>query len=80
MMLVKIRQVGNSNVITLPRELEEAGYTAGTSVVIERTSTGELLLVPESRLREHIHAIGRKVIEENRETLDALAAYDRGGS
>ncbi len=77
-MAVKIRRVGNSNVVTLPRELEEAGYTVGTSVAVEHLPTGELLLIPESRLREHIRAIGRRNIEKHREALDMLEAYDRG--
>lgn len=78
MHIVKIRRVGNSNVVTLPHALETAGYTAGTSVVVEQTATGEVLLVPETRLRERMRAIGRRVIAENREALDLLDAYDRG--
>ena len=78
MQVVKIRRVGNSNVVTLPHQLEAAGYTPGTSVVVEQTPTGELLLMPEARLRERIQAIGQRVIEEHREALDLLAAYDRG--
>lgn len=78
MQVVKIRRVGNSNVVTLPHELEAAGYTAGTSVVVEQTSTGEVLLVPEARVRESIREIGRRVIREDREALELLAAYDRG--
>lgn len=78
MRVVKIRRVGNSNVVTLPHELEAAGYTAGTSVAVERTATGEVLLVPERRVREGIRELGRRVIEEDREALELLAAYDRG--
>lgn len=78
-MILKIRHVGNSNVVTLPRELELSGYTAGTSVAVEQLPTGELLLVPASRLREHIREIGRKAIEENREALRMLEEYDSQG-
>lgn len=78
MQVVKIRRVGNSNVVTLPHELEASGYTVGTSVVVEQTSTGELLLVPEGRLRRPIEEIGRRVIAEHREALDLMEAYDRG--
>jgi antitoxin component of MazEF toxin-antitoxin module len=79
-MVVKIRRVGNSNVVTLPREFERGGYAAGDSVVIEQLPTGELLLVPASRLREHIREIGRRNIEKHREALDMLEAHDRGSS
>ena len=77
MHVVKIRRVGNSNVVTLPHQLEAAGYAPGTSVVVEQTSTGELLLVPESRVRDHVRTLGRRVIEEDREALDILASHDR---
>jgi antitoxin component of MazEF toxin-antitoxin module len=78
MQVVKIRRVGNSNVVTLPHELEAAGYAAGTSVVVEQTVTGEVLLVPENRVRDRIRELGRRVIQEDREALELLAAYDRG--
>ena len=60
------------------RELEEAGFGPGSSVIVERTATGEVLLIPESRVRARIRAIGRKAIEENREALRMLEEYDRG--
>lgn len=78
MQVVKIRRVGNSNVVTLPHALEAAGYTAGTSVVVEQTATGEVLLVPEGRIRDRIQEIGRRVIAEHREALDLMEAHDRG--
>ncbi len=78
MVVMKIRRVGNSNVVSIPRDLEAVGYVAGSSVAIERLSTGELLIVPESRVREHVRAAGRKAIEENREALRMLEEYDRG--
>lgn len=78
MHVVKVRRVGNSNVVTLPQEYEAAGYTPGTSVVVEQTPTGEILVVPESRVRERVREIGRRVIDEHREALDLLEAHDRG--
>ncbi len=78
MVVMKIRRVGNSNVVSIPRELEEAGFAPGSSVIVERTATGEVLLIPESRLRTRIRSIGRKAIEENREALRMLEEYDRG--
>jgi len=35
MKVVKVRRVGNSNVVSIPRELESRGYAPGTSVLIE---------------------------------------------
>ena len=78
MVVMKIRRVGNSNVVSIPRDLEEAGFGPGSSVIVERTATGEVLLIPESRVRARIRAIGRKAIEENREALRMLEEYDRG--
>ncbi len=78
MIVMKIRRVGNSNVVSIPRELEGSGYTPGSSVILERTPTGELLLIPESRLRARVRSIGRRAIEENREALRMLEEYDRG--
>lgn len=75
---VKVRRVGNSNVVTLPQHLESSGFIPGTSVVIEETGAGALILHHEDRVRERVRAIGRQVIEEDREALDMLAAYDRG--
>ena len=38
----------------------------------------ELLAMPESRRREYVRAVGRRVIERNREAAAILEAYDRG--
>ena len=35
MKVVKVRRVGNSNVVSIPRELEARGYAPGTSVLVE---------------------------------------------
>lgn len=78
MHIVKVRRVGNSNVVTLPQQLEAAGYTPGTSVVIEEAPSGELILHPEERVRQRILDAGRQVIAEDREAIGLLAAYDRG--
>ena len=75
---VKVRRVGNSNVISLPRGFEDLGYVEGAEVVVESLPTGELLVVPAAKLRAHIRELGRQAIVQNREALDRLAAYDRG--
>lgn len=76
--IVKIRRVGNSNVVTLPRSLEELGYAPGTRVAVEVGPTGEVVLRPVESAREQIRASLRKVVAERRGALDLLTRYDRG--
>jgi antitoxin component of MazEF toxin-antitoxin module len=78
MKIVKIRRVGNSNVLTLPREFEAAGFTEGVQVAVELTPNGTLRVLPEALLRERIRQIGQQVIAEDSEALEMLAAYDHG--
>jgi antitoxin component of MazEF toxin-antitoxin module len=77
MKIFKVRRVGNSNMVAIPRDLEAAGYTAGTAVLIEQLPDGTLHLLPATSIRERIRAIGRQVIEEDREALEILAEHDR---
>ncbi len=70
--IVKIRKVGNSNVITLPHGLQELGFTAGTQVVVEAMPDGEVRLIPVNNLREVIRASGRRIAHQHREALDML--------
>lgn len=51
MKTAKIRRVGNSNVVTLPRVFERAGYTPGTEVVVEELPSGALLIQPVTHAR-----------------------------
>jgi antitoxin component of MazEF toxin-antitoxin module len=52
--VVKVRRVGNSNVISLPREFEQSGYTPGTLVLVSQSPDGVVQVVPMERLRlEH---------------------------
>ncbi len=78
MKIVKIRRVGNSNVISLPHELEGHGYTVGTEVMVEEIETGELRIVPAPRVRRLIREAARRVIAEDQEALRILAEHDRG--
>lgn len=76
MKIVKVRRVGNSNVVSLPRELEQRGYVPGSSVLIEALEGGELRIVPTDRLRERIRDIGRRIVAEHHEALANLARHD----
>ena len=78
MHIVKIRRVGNSNVISLPKELERSGFTVGTSVVVEENSSGEVVITPTSQVSREFRAAIGQVVAEDREALNMLAAYDRG--
>jgi len=42
MRVVKIRRVGNSNVLSIPREFERLGYRAGVAVVVDKGPAGDL--------------------------------------
>jgi antitoxin component of MazEF toxin-antitoxin module len=50
MRMVKVRRVGNSNVVSIPREYEASGYTPGTSVLVEELPGGELRLLPTEKV------------------------------
>lgn len=75
--VVKVRKVGNSNVVTLPKHLEGLGYGAGSEVAVEQLDDGELRLIPAKRLKELIGAAGRRVVREDAKALKILADRDR---
>ncbi len=75
---VKIRRVGNSNVVSLPRDLERYGFSEGAAVTVVPLRSGQVLLIPAEKLEEFIDELGQRVIGQNRDAFDKLAAYDRG--
>lgn len=76
MRIVKVRRVGNSNVVSIPRELEAHGYTPGTSVLVEEMPGGELRIMRTDQVREQIRDVGRRIVEERSEALRILAEHD----
>jgi antitoxin component of MazEF toxin-antitoxin module len=76
MKVVKVRRVGNSNVVSIPREFEARGYAAGTSVLVEELDGGELRLIPTEQVRDRIRGIGKRVVDEHPEALQILAEHD----
>ena len=76
MKIVKVRRVGNSNVVSIPRELEKSGYTPGSSVLIEELADGEVRILPTDRLRNRIRDVARSVVDEHPEALEILANDD----
>jgi antitoxin component of MazEF toxin-antitoxin module len=79
MKVVKVRRVGNSNVVSIPRELEALGYAPGTSVLLEQLDSGELRIIPTDQVRERIRDVGRRVVDEHAEALRILADHDPNG-
>jgi antitoxin component of MazEF toxin-antitoxin module len=76
MKVVKIRRVGNSNVISIPREFEARGYAPGASVLVEELPGGELRIMSTEKVREHIRHVGQRVVADHAEALQILADHD----
>jgi antitoxin component of MazEF toxin-antitoxin module len=76
MKIVKVRRVGNSNVVSIPREFEASGYTPGTSVLVEELADGELRILPAERVRQRVRQIAARVVSEHPEAMEILAGYD----
>ncbi|MBI2939997.1 MAG: hypothetical protein HYY04_06115 [Chloroflexi bacterium] len=76
--VVKIRRVGNSDVVTVPRSWAARGYSHGVRVVIEEGPSGEMIVLPESALHACFRTAGRRAMQRHRGALDTLAAHDRG--
>ena len=74
--IVKVRRVGNSNVVSIPREFEASGYTPGTLVLVEELPDGELRILPAERVRQRVRQIATRVVGEHPEAMKILAAYD----
>jgi len=79
MKLVKVRRVGNSIVMTLPRGVERLGFTPDSQVLVEALPSGQLLVTPAERFRARLRKTGREVVAQDREALSTLEAYDRQG-
>ena len=76
MKVVKVRRVGNSNVISIPREFEAQGYAPGASVLVEGLPDGDLRVMPTEKVRERIREVGERLVAEHGEALDILANHD----
>jgi antitoxin component of MazEF toxin-antitoxin module len=76
MKIVKVRRVGNSNVVSLPRELEASGYVPGISVLVEELPDGELRILPTEMLRTRVREIAARTVSDRAEALEILASHD----
>lgn len=77
MKVVKVRRVGNSNVVSIPSQLEGMGFTAQAEVLITALPSGELRVLPVANVRSLIREYGRRVIAEDRRALQILEDHDR---
>jgi antitoxin component of MazEF toxin-antitoxin module len=77
MKINRVRRVGNSKVLSLPRDLEKVGFVDGAQVLIQELPSGEVRLLPTEQLRGMVREYGRRVVAENRRALDILADHDR---
>jgi len=76
MRIVKVRRVGNSNVVSIPREFEAKGFTAGSTVLLEELPNGELRILPTENIREQLRDVGRRIVDDRRTAPQILADYD----
>ncbi len=76
MKVVKVRRVGNSNVVSIPREFEARGYAPGSSVLVEELPDGDLRIMSTEKVRERIRGIGGRLVTEHGEALEILAGHD----
>lgn len=77
MRVVKVRRVGNSNVVSIPSQLEEMGFKAQAEVLMTALPSGELRVLPVANVRTMIREYGRRVIAEDRRALQILEDHDR---
>lgn len=78
MRILKVRKVGNSNVVSIPREFEAAGFTADADVGLELGPDGVLYLKPlpqderKKLILEAVHAATKR----HQRAMDILEEYD----
>lgn len=77
MKLVKIRRVGNSNVVSIPPQHEDLGFKPEAQVLVTALPSGELRVLPVANVRKMILEYGRRVIAEDRRALRILEDHDR---
>lgn len=75
MKIVKVRRVGNSNVVSIPKEFEASGYTPGASVLVEELPDGELRILPTDTVRQRVRGIADRVVREHPAAMEILARH-----
>jgi antitoxin component of MazEF toxin-antitoxin module len=77
MKVVKIRRVGNSNVVSIPHQHEDLGFKPDAQVLVTALPSGELRVLPLASVRKMIREYGRRVMTEDRRALQILEDHDR---
>ena len=72
MEIMKIRRVGNSNVVSIPRSVAGDDFPPGTQVLVSRNDQGEITITPADRVREQVLESGRRIARERSEALAIL--------
>lgn len=78
MKLLKIRRVGNSNMVALPKDWEADGFAPGDYVLVERDQAGEIRMLRAGDMAERVDALADEMVERHAEALRILADHDRG--
>jgi len=78
MKMVKIRRVGNSNMVALPKDWEDDGFAPGTYVLVERDQAGEIRMLRAGDVAAQVDALADEMIQSHAEALRILAEHDRG--
>ena len=78
MKMLKIRRVGNSNMVALPKDWEGDGFAPGDYVLVERDEAGEVRMLRAGDMAARVDALANEMIEKHTEALRILAEHDRG--
>lgn len=78
MKMLKIRRVGNSNMVALPKDWEADGFAPGTYLLVERDGAGEIRMLRAGDMAARVDALAGEMLEKHAEALQILADHDRG--
>jgi antitoxin component of MazEF toxin-antitoxin module len=74
--MLKVRRVGNSNMVALPKEWEASGFGPGAYVLVERDQAGEVRMLRAGDITVQIDALADEMMEKHAEALQILAEHD----
>lgn len=80
MRMLKVRRVGNSNMVALPKEWAGDGFGPGAYVLADRDAAGAVRLLQAGDARNRIDAIADEMVEKHSEALQLLADIDAADS
>jgi len=76
MKMIKVRRIGNSNMVALPKEWATSGFGPGAYVLVERDQAGEIRILRAHDMTARIDALADEMIEKHAEALHILAEHD----